>query len=400
MKEWNTYKLKDICLKITDGSHFSPAACVDGYPMFSVKDMEEYGFNYSSCKRISAEDFNTLKANDCIPQKGDVLVAKDGSFLKQIFVCNETREEAILSSIAIFRPNPEYVIPEFLCYILKSPKVYNYIAQNCVSGSALPRIVLKAFKDVEVSIPSIDIQKWIISKLTPIDQKIQLNRQINDNLEQQAQALYKSWFVDFEPFKDGKFVESDSGMIPKGWRVGNLLDVAELYDSKRKPLSSIQRSAMKKIYPYYGATSIMDYVDNYIFDGIYLLMGEDGSVVTDEGYPFLQYVSGKFWPNNHAHVMQGKNGYTTEMLHCFLLKKNISEIVTGAVQAKISQGNMKKISLIIAPDAIMNEFTKILDGIYAKIRCVSSENLKLEIMRDSLLPKLMSGELKINEIDC
>lgn len=182
MKEWNTYKLKDICLKITDGSHFSPTACVDGYPMFSVKDMEEYGFNYSSCKRISAEDFNTLKANDCIPQKGDVLVAKDGSFLKQIFVCNETREEAILSSIAIFRPNPEYVIPEFLCYILKSPKVYNYIAQNCVSGSALPRIVLKAFKDVEVSIPSIDIQKWIISKLTHIDQKIQLNRQINDNL--------------------------------------------------------------------------------------------------------------------------------------------------------------------------------------------------------------------------
>ena len=222
----------------------------------------------------------------------------------------------------------------------------------------------------------------------------------NHNLEQQAQALYKSWFVDFEPFKDGEFIESDAGMIPKGWRVGNLLDVAELYDSKRKPLSSIQRSAMKKIYPYYGATSIMDYVDNYIFDGIYLLMGEDGSVVTDEGYPYLQYVSGKFWPNNHAHVMQGKNGYTTEMLHCFLLKKNISEIITGAVQAKISQGNMKKISLIIAPDAIMNEFTKILDGIYAKIRCVSSENLKLEIMRDSLLPKLMSGEFKINEIDC
>ena len=127
-------------------------------------------------------------------------------------------------------------------------------------------------------------------------------------------------------------------LIPKGWRVGNLLDVAELYDSKRKPLSGMQRSAMKKIYPYYGATSIMDYVDNYIFDGIYLLMGEDGSVVTDEGYPYLQYVSGKFWPNNHAHVMQGKNGYSTEMLHCFLLKKNISEIVTGAVQAKISQG--------------------------------------------------------------
>ena len=226
------------------------------------------------------------------------------------------------------------------------------------------------------------------------------NRRRNDNLEQQAQALYKSWFVDFEPFKDGNFVESDLGLIPEGWSVGNLLDVAELYDSKRKPLSGMQRSAMKKIYPYYGATSIMDYVDNYIFDGIYLLMGEDGSVVTDDGYPFLQYVSGKFWPNNHAHVMQGKNGFSTEMLHCFLLKKNISEIVTGAVQAKISQGNMKKISLVIAPNEVLNEFAPVIDRMYSKIRAIHFENQQLETMRDTLLPKLMSGELKINEIDC
>ena len=288
----------------------------------------------------------------------------------------------------------------FLYYLLSQDAFFEYVMTGA-KGCKMPRGDKEHIMEWDIDITDDRLEQEAIGRfLRRLDDKIDLNSQINDNLEQQAQALYKSWFVDFEPFKDGEFVESDAGMIPKGWRVCNLLDVAELYDSKRKPLSSIQRSAMKKIYPYYGATSIMDYVDNYIFDGIYLLMGEDGSVVTDEGYPFLQYVSGKFWPNNHAHVMQGKNGYTTEMLHCFLLKKNISEIVTGAVQAKISQGNMKKISLIIAPDAIMNEFTKILDGIYAKIRCVSSENLKLEIMRDSLLPKLMSGELKINVIDC
>lgn len=132
------------------------------------------------------------------------------------------------------------------------------------------------------------------------------NKRINDNLEQQAQALFKSWFVDFEPFKNGKFVESEIGMIPEGWKVGNLLDVAELSDSKRKPLSAMERSNMNKVYPYYGATSIMDYVDDYLFDGIYLLMGEDGSVMTENGFPYLQYVSGKFWVNNHAHIMQGK----------------------------------------------------------------------------------------------
>lgn len=291
--------------------------------------------------------------------------------------------------------NKDIVLPHYLYYSLKD---IDFASLNV--GSAVPSLTCPIIEAIEVTIPSISIQQKILNCIEPIDEKISLNNRINDNLEQQAKALYKSWFVDFEPFKDGEFIESEAGMIPKGWRVGNLLDVAELYDSKRKPLSGMQRSAMKKIYPYYGATSIMDYVDNYIFDGIYLLMGEDGSVVTDEGYPYLQYVSGKFWPNNHAHVMQGKNGYSTEMLHCFLFKKNISEIVTGAVQAKISQGNMKKISLIIAPDAILNEFTKILDAIYAKIRGISSENLKLEIMRGSLLPKLMSGELKINEIDC
>ena len=329
-------------------------------------------------------------------QVGDILISNIRPYFKKIWQAD--CEGACSTDVLCLRAN-EDVDSRFLYYLLTQQSFFDYVMSG-TKGCKMPRGDKQQIMQWHIHLPSLVEQKKIAGVLSTLDAKIQLNRRINDNLEQQAQALYKSWFVDFDPFMGGEFVESEAGMIPKGWRVGNLLDVAELYDSRRKPLSGMQRSAMKKIYPYYGATSIMDYVDNYIFDGIYLLMGEDGSVVTDEGYPFLQYVSGKFWSNNHAHVMQGKNGFTTEMLHCFLLKKNISEIVTGAVQAKISQGNMKKISLIIAPDAILNEFTKILDGIYAKIRCVSSENLKLEIMRDSLLPKLMSGELKINEIDC
>ena len=116
MEEWKEYKLEEICTKITDGSHFSPQACQTGYPMFSVKDMHEYGFDYSNCKHISAKDFESMKNGDCVPQKGDILVAKDGSFLKQIFECKETKEEAILSSIAMFRPNQDFITPTFLCY--------------------------------------------------------------------------------------------------------------------------------------------------------------------------------------------------------------------------------------------------------------------------------------------
>ena len=95
MEEWKEYKLKDICLKITDGSHSSPKAQDKGYPMFSVKDMLEFGFDYSKCKYISEEDFQKLKGSDCVPLKGDILVAKDGSYLKEIFVCRETKDEGI-----------------------------------------------------------------------------------------------------------------------------------------------------------------------------------------------------------------------------------------------------------------------------------------------------------------
>ena len=217
----------------------------------------------------------------------------------------------------------------------------------------------------------------------------------NHNLDEQAQTLYKSWFVDFEPFKGGKFVDSELGIIPEGWEVKNLFEVATLFDSKRKPLSGNERSQMDKIYPYYGATSIMDYVDDYIFDGTYLLMGEDGSVMTEEGFPFLQYVTGKFWPNNHAHVMQGCSGFSTEMLHCALLRKVIKSSVTGAVQAKISQANMKKIQFAYPPRAILRAFDSILQKIYCQKRNISSQNSALSLVRDNMLPRLISGQ-----IDC
>ena len=222
----------------------------------------------------------------------------------------------------------------------------------------------------------------------------------NHNLEEQAQALYKSWFVDFEPFRGGKFVDSELGLIPEGWTCVSLTDISMIFDSKRKPLSGMQRENMKKIYPYYGATEIMDYVENYLFDGIYLLMGEDGSVIRPNGAPFLQYVEGKFWPNNHAHVLQGTNGYSTEMLHCALLNKNIKHAVTGAVQAKLSQSNMRKILLVLPPTDVSNAFDSFIQSIYKSKRSIEKENNALSNQRDTILPKIMSGELKINDLTC
>lgn len=132
---------------------------------------------------------------------------------------------------------------------------------------------------------------------------------INKNLEEQAKALYKNRFIDLIPF---------NGTIPEEWHRGTVAEIIELYDAKRIPLSSRERANFAKIYPYYGATSVMDYVDRYFFDGIYLLLGEDGTVIDSKGYPILQYVEGKFWVNNHAHIITGKNNFSVEQLYLLL----------------------------------------------------------------------------------
>lgn len=215
---------------------------------------------------------------------------------------------------------------------------------------------------------------------------------INNNLEQQAKALFKSWFIDFDHF-------SDDGTMPSNWRIGTVSEIIEFHDSKRIPLSGAQRTKMDKVYPYYGATSLMDYVDNYLFDGIYLLLGEDGTVVDSLGFPILQYVYGQFWVNNHAHIITGKDGFSVEELYLFFSLTNIKSIVTGAVQQKVSQQNLKKVPAIIPSKDALNSFDELIQPIFSQIRNLRDENACLVNLRDTLLPKLMSGELNVSNID-
>lgn len=173
---WTEVSLDDVCTRITDGSHYSPADAPDApYPMYSVKDMETYGFNSSSCKHITAEEFLKMQKNDCVPRLHDILVAKDGSYLKEIFICSEEKDEAILSSIAIFRPNTEIIMPEILLYLLKQPSIRKDVGDNYVSGSALPRIVLKDFKKYTFLLPPMTEQLRIGSVLHAIRMQTKAN---------------------------------------------------------------------------------------------------------------------------------------------------------------------------------------------------------------------------------
>lgn len=174
--DWMEVSLDDVCIRITDGSHYSPADSPDSpYPMYSVKDMETYGFNSSTCKHITEDEFRKMKKSDCVPLLNDILVAKDGSYLKEIFICSEEKEEAILSSIAIFRPNTSVIMPEILLYFLKQPSVRKNVGDNYVSGSALPRIVLKDFKKYRLTLPTMNEQLKIGSVLHAIRMQTKAN---------------------------------------------------------------------------------------------------------------------------------------------------------------------------------------------------------------------------------
>ena len=222
-------------------------------------------------------------------------------------------------------------------------------------------------------------------KLSPLVRVIQT---VNDNLLAQAQTLYKQFF----PYG----VQDD---LPDGWRIGTVGEIIEIHDSKRIPLSGADRAKMeKKIYPYYGAASLMDFVDNYIFDGKYLLLGEDGTVVDDAGYPILQYVWGQFWVNNHAHILTGRLGYDVESLYMLFKQTPVKSIVTGAVQPKISQANLRSIQVVIPPEHNLREYNDLVEPLFSLFRANEEECKTLTALRDTLLPKLMSGEIDVSAV--
>lgn len=273
---------------------------------------------------------------------------------------------------------------KFLYYLLKHNK--NYIASKG-SGSTFKEVSGSVMKEIELSIPkNIHDQKKISKILFDIDKKIELNNEINNNLYEMGDNLYNEYF--------GKYKDK----LPSDYKIVKLNEVADNYDSKRKPMSSREREQHRGIYPYYGATSIIDYVDDYIFDDIYLLMGEDGTVKTNDGYPVLQYIWGKNWINNHAHVLKGKN-ISTELLMFALRKISVENIITGAVQPKINQENMNKIEFVIGSDSKNKELEDILKKLMDKSKNIIEENKKLEQLRDTLLPKLMNGEIDLDNIE-
>lgn len=345
-----------------------------------------------SAKTLKTENIDTsdlfiteegLKAGSKIAPMGSILLLTRGSGLfNGIPIARVEKDVAFNQDIKCLDSYGE-VENEFIFYWLLSQKDY-LMAKVGVTGIGAGKFDLDFLQKLMIPIPSERERKSIVGFASSISEKIRCNAKVNDNLLWQAQALYKDRFIDLKPF---------NGKMPPDWQLGTVSEIIELHDSKRIPLSSRERANLTKIYPYYGATSVMDYVDRYLFDGIYLLLGEDGTVVDDKGFPILQYVEGKFWVNNHAHIITGKNGFTVETLYLLFSLTNVRSIVTGAVQPKISQANLNNVSVVIPSKAELSTFNSIVQPIFSQIRNLRAESDRLTSTRDILLPRLMSGEI-------
>lgn len=385
LQGWEEYHLGDLVRSVSDTYKFQR----DKIIFLNTGDVLEGKVlhrNYSEVSNLPGQAKKKI-------QKNDILFSEIRPANKRYALVDFNAHDYVVSTkLMVLRAN-EKIYVKFLLYTLANKKRLEYlqaVAEN--RSGTFPQITFNDIKSIKILLPPLDEQSRIASFLSSLDDKIELNLRMNKTLESIAQTIFKEWFVDFRfPGFDGVLVDG----LPKGWERGKLGDVTINYDNKRVPLSSMERAKRKGKYPYYGAASIIDYVDNYLFDGTYLLIGEDGTVITDDGFPILQYVWGKFWVNNHAHVLQGKGEISTEFLYLFLKCTPVNSIVTGAVQPKINQANLNGIALIIPQKDILYQFSNLMLPIFNKLKNISEENQTITQLRDSLLPKLMSGKIRV-----
>jgi len=396
-REWKNVKVGDVCESVSKTHRIIK----DRMVLVNTSDILDgvvLNHELSETKGMPGQFKKSI-------MKGDILFSEIRPKNKRYaFIQFEPKDYICSTKLMVIR-NKHNIDNSFLYYYLTSKEILDYLQVQAEGRSGtFPQITFSNISEMQIGLPPLFEQKAIVDTLSCLDDMIELNNRTNKVLEEMAQAIFKRWFVDFEfPNEDGKpykssggeMVDSELGEIPKGWRVGTLGDIAVNSDSQRVPLSGQQRAKMEKKYPYYGAASLMDYVDDYLFDGIYLLLGEDGTVITVKGNPILQYVWGKFWVNNHAHILQGKIPFSTEYLYVLLKTTNINNIVTGAVQQKINQGNLNRITVLIPCESVLGTFNRSISKVFELYRSNLDQNKTVCTIRDTLLPKLISGQIRV-----
>lgn len=378
---WKHVALSDVTTFISRGRQPKYIASVEGIPVINQKMIRNLTIDYRYVK------YNDAKKNinkSVFIKIGDTLVNSTGvgTVGRSAYISiDPMRPTFVDSHVTIVRPDTTIVDPKFMSVVLSSDVYSNYMGSTLAQGST-GQVELSRQKLSEMCIPfpPLNTQHLIGTIFDLIDQKIKLNHQINKNLLRLAKQQFNLTFPNVH--------EGNS----------RLSNVMENFDRKRIPLARREREKRQGVYRYVGATSVLDYVDDYLFDGTYLLMGEDGTVQDEKGFPILQYIWGKFWPNNHTHVLSG-TFVSTEWLYLFLMNTNVRSRITGAVQQKISQANMNSIPLTIPSKDELFRFQKQIEPVFSQIQLLDEQNLKLTAIHKLLLPKLLAGQIDLSNLE-
>ena len=452
---WQIKSLDEVCTKITDGAHQSPKSVDHGKPMASVKDLTRFGVDLSAARRISLEDFERLVKQGCQPLVGDVLIAKDGNSALET-VCNikQPLNAVLLSSVAILRPNLNILDSDFLKYYLSSKEVIEYFKSNFISGAAIPRVVLRDFRKAQIRLPELKIQRKISKILSDLDEKIHLNNQINQTLESIAQAIFKSWFIDFEPVRakiaakqegndpelaamcviSGKseaelkkmpeddfaelqataalfpdeLVESELGEVPNGWFKTDLSILADL-----NVQSWTKKNCPEKVtYVDLSNTKwgVIQQTEEFIFEKApsrarrVLKIGDTivGTVRPANGsYAFIQREN--LTGSTGFAVLSPKYKNYAEFIYIVATDKEnikrLAHLADGGAYPAVSYDTVLNTPCILPienKDGVLNLFHKNVKEFYLLSASKFEENNILASIRDTLLPKLLSGELDVS----
>lgn len=402
MEEWKEYKLEDIAEILTGpfGSQLHNEDYTNiGTPIVTVEHLGNRRFSRQNLPLIS--DYDKKRLSKYTLQNGDIVFSRVGSVDRCSYVTS-TENDWLFSGRCLRVRCNNNCHSLFIYYYFCNVPVKQYIKSIAV-GATMPSINTRIMSEIPILLPKFEKQKHIADILSSLDDKIELNRRINENLEQQAQALFKSWFVDFEPFKDGKFVDSELGMIPEGWRVGVLADIANI-TMGQSPKGTSYNEIGDGISFYQGRAEFGNR-----FPSVRLFTTEPSRYA--EPYSVLLSVRAPVGDINIAverccigrglASILSKNKHQSFVLYTmFFLKKELDKFNSeGTVFGSINRSSLENLKIIIPPVDIIDKFENLTSKIDVMLLNLFQETTSLAQLRDTLLPRLMSGELAITDVN-
>ncbi len=404
MEEWKEYTLEE--LSIGKGSYGIGAAAVPYdsslYTYLRITDINDDG----SLNKTGLMSVNDSDADKYLLKPNDIVFARTGNSTGRSYFYDGSDGDLVYAGFLIkFSLNPKIVNPRILKYYTHSSIYYDWV-RSFDTGGTRGNINAKTYGNMPIVLPPRSIQDKIVSILKSLDDKIENNRKINENLEQQAQALFKSWFVDFEPFRDQPFVESELGMIPEGWRVGTLSEIADI-----NPIRTLKKgqNAMyldMKNMPTSGSFPIRwekkDYTGGMKFKNQDTIMARITPCLENGKVAYINFLDDNeiAFGSTEYIVMTTKDGFMPELLYFLCRDKAFKDYATvnmngSSGRQRVSGDVIGNYKIVIPPKNIMEPLSNYYKNVMDVIRKNGFENLNLSHLRDTLLPKLMSGEITL-----